>query len=94
MDIFSLILAIASAKSMPGTAADRAEAAQTAAETAQGKAEDAQAAAEAAAATLTVDSALDEDSTNPVQNKIITETLGALGLRVTNGKLCAVWKEN
>ncbi len=87
MDIVSLILAIATAKAQPGTAADRAEAAQAAAE-------DAQAAAEAAAATLVIDSALDENSTNTVQNKVITESLGAIGLRPVNGKLCVVWKEN
>ena len=54
--------------------AKAAEAAQSASNAAQGKtdAEAAAARAEQAAASLTVDSALSDSSTNPVQNKVIT----------------------
>ena len=57
-----------------------AEAAQSASSAAQSKtdAKAAAARAEQAAATLTVDSALSDTSTNPVQNKVITESVTQL----------------
>ena len=86
--------------SLAVAAKEAAEAAQEAAETAQGKAEDAQEAAEAAAASLTVDSAMSDSSTNPVQNKVIygelsdlKSQINAMGLSVVEGKLCVTFEE-
>ena len=70
--------------SLAVAAKEAAEAAQEAAETAQGKAEDAQEAAEAAVASLTVDSAMSDSSTNPVQNKVIYGELSDLKSQITH----------
>jgi len=64
-----------------------AQAAQAAAEEAQEGAEAAQAAAEAAAAAFVVDDEMDDESENPVQNKVIAGELGDLKSRMNAAQI-------
>ena len=43
--------------------------------------------------TVVVDSAMSTSSENPLQNKVITNTINALGLTVVDGKLCQTYNK-